>query len=159
MFSLEDRFWSAPIPAGVAKSTGTPNKLFEIRGGVESPAWSPDGSLLAFVSSRGDHSFIGVYDPAAQRIRFLEPSVDRDVEPRWSPDGKRIAFIRLFNVVDTLSADKERLSPWAIRVADVASGRGEENWETRHSEMDSFSRLPLGDDILRWGAGDRIVFA
>ena len=159
LFSLEDRFWSVPVPAGVARTSGTPNKLFEIRGSVTSPAWSPDGSLLAFVSSRGDHSFIGVYDPPAQRIRFLEPSVDRDVEPRWSPDGKRIAFIRLFNVVDTLSADKERLLPWAIRVVDVSSGKGKEVWKSGNTEMDSFSRLPLGDDTLRWAAGDRIVFA
>jgi dipeptidyl aminopeptidase/acylaminoacyl peptidase len=159
MFNLEDRFWSASIPTGVAKTPGAPNKLFEIRGSVESPTWSPDGSLLAFVSSRDDHSFIGVYDAAAARIRFLEPSVDRDIEPRWSPDGKRIAFIRLFNVVDTLSADKERLLPWAIRVVDVASGKGKEIWKSGNTEMDSFSRLPLDEDILQWAAGDRIVFA
>ena len=159
MFSLEDHLYVTPMPAGVAKTLGAPTKLFEIRGSVDSPAWSPDGSLLAFVSSRGDHSFIGIYDPAAARIRFLDPSVDRDIEPRWSPDGKRIAFIRLFNVVDTLSADKERLLPWAIRVADVASGKGKEIWKSGSAEMDSFSRLPLGENILQWAAGDRIVFA
>jgi dipeptidyl aminopeptidase/acylaminoacyl peptidase len=159
MFSLDDHFWSAPMPTGVAKTLAEPTKLFEIRGSVDSPAWSPDGQLLAFVSSRGDHSFVGLYDPAAARIRFLEPSVDRDIQARWSPDGKRIAFIRLLNVVDTLSADKERLLPWAIRVVDVASGKGKEIWKSGSAEADSFSRLPLGDNILQWGAGDRIVFA
>ncbi len=159
MFSLEDRFYAVSMLAGAQKTLTPPKRLFEIRGSVDSPAWSPDGTLLAFVSSRGDHSFIGIYDPAAARIRFLEPSVDRDIEPRWSPDGKRIAFIRLFNVVDTLSADKERLLPWAIRVADVASGKGREIWKSGGTEMDSFSRLPLDENILQWGAGDRIVFA
>jgi dipeptidyl aminopeptidase/acylaminoacyl peptidase len=159
-FSLEDHFWYVHIPTAIAqKPLAEPKKLFEIRGSTGSPAWSPDGSMLAFVSSRGDHSFIGVYEPAAARIRFLEPSVDRDIEPRWSMDGKRVAFIRLFNVVDTLSADKERLLPWAIRVADVATGKGKEIWKSGSTEMESFSRLPLGPNTLQWAAGDRIVFA
>jgi dipeptidyl aminopeptidase/acylaminoacyl peptidase len=41
----------------------------------------------------------------------------------------------------------------------VATGKGKEIWKSGSTEMDSFSRLPLGEDILRWGAGDRIVFA
>ncbi|HXG94995.1 MAG TPA: prolyl oligopeptidase family serine peptidase [Blastocatellia bacterium] len=159
LLSRESHLWVASIPVAPAKSAAAAKKLFEIRGSVSSPAWSPDGSLLAFASMRGDHSFIGLYDPRAQRIRFLEPSVDRDIEPRWSPDGKRVAFIRLFNVTDTYSADKERIQPWAIRVVDVATGKGLEIWRSGQSEMDSFSRLPLGDGILQWAAGDRIVFA
>lgn len=158
IFNREDHLWSAPVPT-VSPKIAEAKQMFEIRGEVSSPAWSPDGSLLAFVSSRGDHAFVAVYDAKLARIRFLEPSVDRDIEPRWSPDGKRIAFIRLFNVADTYSADKERLQPWAIRVVDVASGKGDQIWKSGETEMDSFSRLPLGNDILQWAAADRIVFA
>jgi dipeptidyl aminopeptidase/acylaminoacyl peptidase len=159
IFEREDHLWAAAVPVGAARVAGPVKKLFEIRGEVNSPAWSPDGSSLAFVSSRGDHSFIAVYEPGSSRIRFLEPSVDRDIMPRWSPDGKRIAYLRLFNVVDTLSADKERLIPWSIRVVDVASGIGKEIWKSGNGEMDSFSRLPMSENQLQWGAGDRIVFA
>jgi len=56
--------------------------------------WSPDGSKIAFVSNRVDHSFIGVYDLRTRGVKFLSPSVDHDTSPTWSPDGKRIAFIR-----------------------------------------------------------------
>ncbi|PYT04161.1 MAG: hypothetical protein DMF60_16125, partial [Acidobacteria bacterium] len=56
------------------------------------------------------------------------------------------------------TADKERLAPWSIRVVDVASGIGKEVWKSGSGEMDSFSRLPMGENQLQWAAGDRIVF-
>ena len=165
IFSHEDHLWWVAITAGqplkgtAARPIAAPKKMFEIRGSVTSPVWSPDGSQLAFVSVRGDHSFIAIYDARAASVRFLEPSVDRDIEPRWSPDGKRIACIRLFNVTDVPSADRERIVPWAIRVIDVNTGHGKEVWRSGNSWMDSFSRLPLGESILQWAAGDRLVFA
>jgi len=165
IFSHENHLWWTPVPGAqavkgaAAKPIGTAKKMFEIRGQVDSPAWSPDASKLAFVSARGDHSFIAIYEPKAGSIRFLEPSVDRDIEPRWSSDGKRIACIRLFNITDVPSADRERIAPWAIRVIDVQTGHGKEVWRSGSAWMDSFSRLPLGDNILQWAAGDRLVFA
>jgi dipeptidyl aminopeptidase/acylaminoacyl peptidase len=151
LFFREDQLWSAPAAGGAAK------KMFEIRGEVSSPAWSPDKKQLAFVSSRGDHSFIAVYDPLASSIKFISPSVDRDSFPRWSGDGKRIAFIRVFNVADTYSAERERINPWSIRVADIATGQSKEIWRSGKGEMDSFSAR-LGENTLQWAAGERIVF-
>ncbi|HEY7914805.1 MAG TPA: prolyl oligopeptidase family serine peptidase [Blastocatellia bacterium] len=159
IFARENHLWSATLPAPGARAGGPPKKLFEIRGNVNSPAWSPDASHLAFVSSRGAHSFIAIFDEARRRIKFLDPSVDRDIMPRWSPDGKRIAFIRLFNLVDTFGADRDRLQPWAIRVVEVATGKAKEVWRSGEGAMDSFTFQPLGENMLQWGAGDQIVFA
>jgi dipeptidyl aminopeptidase/acylaminoacyl peptidase len=58
------------------------------------PRWSPDGTKIAFVSNRGDHSLLGVYDVAARTVSWVSPSVDHDTAPTWSPDGTRLAFIR-----------------------------------------------------------------
>jgi dipeptidyl aminopeptidase/acylaminoacyl peptidase len=56
--------------------------------------WSPDGSRIAFISERTDHTLIGVYDVATRKVSWISPSVDHDTSPAWSPDGKRLAFIR-----------------------------------------------------------------
>jgi dipeptidyl aminopeptidase/acylaminoacyl peptidase len=144
--------WTVPVVGGKE------SKMFELRGATNSaPQWSPDGSLLAFSSSRGDHSFIVVYDKRANSFRFLSPSVDRDIAPRWSPDGRRIAFIRLFNVTDTFSNDRERLQPWAIEVADAQTGNAKEIWHAGSADNDSYTGF--GGDFWQWVAGDRILFS
>src|SRR5712691_9595159 len=148
----EGHVWTVPV------SGGKESRMFEIRGPLSgAPQWSPDGSLLAFTSTRGDHSFIAVFDKQANRFKFLSPSIDRDISPRWSPDGKRIAFIRLFNVTDTYSNDRDRLQPWAIEVADVRTGDAKEIWHSGSADNDSYSGF--GGNFWQWVAGDRILFS
>ena len=150
IYLRDGKFWTAPTIGGKER------KLFEIRGTVNSPQWSPDGAELAFVSNRGDHSFIGIYDTRSNYIRFKSPSVDRDVAPRWSPDGKRIAFIRLFSINDTFSMDRERLQPWAIFVADRV-GDAKQIWRSGDQDNDSFPGIG-SEDSWQWAANNRLVF-
>ena len=151
IYTREGKFWTAPLIGGRER------KLFEIRGNVGAPEWSPDGSELAFVANRGDHSFIAVYNSRAGSVRFLSPSVDRDVLPRWSPDGRRVAFIRLFNIQDSFSMDRERLQPWAIFVADARSGDAKQVWRSGDQDNDSYPGQG-GADFWQWVAGDRLLF-
>jgi len=68
--------------------------FFTVFGQNSSPQWSPDGSRIAFVSARGDHSYIGIYDLRRPAITYLAPGVDRDSSPTWSADGADVAFLR-----------------------------------------------------------------
>ena len=145
------RFWSVPTIGGKER------ELFQMRGTVNSPDLSPDGSQLLFTSVRGDHSFIAVYDLKSSALRFISPSVDRDVAPRWSPDGRRIAFIRLFNITDTFSNDRDRLQPWAIFVADARTGDAKQIWRSGDLDDDSYPGGGSGD-FWQWTAGDRLIF-
>jgi TolB protein len=55
-----------------------------------SPAWSPDGRQIAYMSRRG----IWVMNADGSEKRNITESKTRDSEPVWSPDGQWIAFTR-----------------------------------------------------------------
>lgn len=133
-------------------------KLFAARGQAGSLRWSPEGSTLAFVSSRGNHSFIGVYDLEGKAIRYLDPSIDRDRNPAWSPDGRSIAFLRIpaSSQLFTFGPKREG-QPWSIRVVDVDTGQGREVWRAQEGRGSVF-RFVVADNQILWGAGDRLVF-
>jgi dipeptidyl aminopeptidase/acylaminoacyl peptidase len=70
-------------------------KAFITEWGVQStPAWSPDGRKIAFVSTRTDHSFVVVYDVKTRSVKYMSPSVDFDTNPIWTEDGASVVFVR-----------------------------------------------------------------
>ncbi len=83
-----------PRPAPGGQPSAAEKPFFTVFGENSNPRWSPDGSKVAFVSNRGDHSFIGVYHVRSRTVSYVAPSVDFDSSPTWSPDGRRVAFIR-----------------------------------------------------------------
>ena len=103
-------------------STKKSNPLFQARGRNRNPVWSPNGEKLAFVSSRDDHNYIGIYDFQNNTITWIAPGVDRDNYPVWSPDGKQIAFIRIPGVMVEPQQRREAGLPFALWIADVESG-------------------------------------
>jgi dipeptidyl aminopeptidase/acylaminoacyl peptidase len=132
--------------------------LVHPKGRTDSIRWSPDGSKLAFVNGRGDHSFIGVFNVGAKTVRYLDPSVDRDNEPVWSGDGKQVAFIRIPASREAAAfAPKRSGEPWSIRVADAENGVGREIWKAGQGAGSVFRNI-VAEDQLVWSVDDRIVF-
>jgi dipeptidyl aminopeptidase/acylaminoacyl peptidase len=134
-----------------------PVPLVAEKGRSNSLDWSPDGSHLAFVSQRGDHSFIGVYDVAKKSVVWMAPSVDRDGFPEWSPDGSRIAFVRVPTGGPGFFLEGRSGRPWSIWIADVATGNGRELWHAAEGAGSLFQGL-VAERQLFWGANDDIVF-
>jgi dipeptidyl aminopeptidase/acylaminoacyl peptidase len=151
-FVRRGQVWSASMVDSSAAE-----QLFKARGTMSALRWSPDGSQLAVVSDRGDHSFIAVYDVAAKTLRFLDPSVDSDDEPVWGPDGRRVAFIRTPAATSVPFTPRRTAEPWSIRIADVATGTSREVWRADTGTGSAF-RGVVADGQLVWAAGDRLVF-
>jgi dipeptidyl aminopeptidase/acylaminoacyl peptidase len=147
----EESVWLASIDG-----SGKAQRLFFDLGKDSDLRWSPDGSSLAFVSDRDDHSFIGIYRDANTPIEYVLPSTARDMEPHWSPDGKRIAFVRTPGEGGPpQSVLQWHPRQWSIWVADVAHNAGAPVWRSPDTLHGSY---PEDGARLRWAAGDRLAF-
>ncbi len=58
------------------------------------PAWSPDGTRIAFASAREGSFDIFVMNSDGTGTTRLTSSKENDQHPTWSPDGSRIVFSR-----------------------------------------------------------------
>jgi dipeptidyl aminopeptidase/acylaminoacyl peptidase len=170
-YEKNDQIWRAPVNSGMAVGADAGAPFFVAFGENRDPRWSPDGNRIAFVSVRGDHSYIGVYDARGPAITYLAPGVDRDSSPTWSPDGTQIAFLRRPGLPFGASADlpedtaalpsgllDSRFSgghELEIWVADVRTGEGHRLWQApvASAEQGDFS----GVRQIRW-QGDHVVF-
>jgi dipeptidyl aminopeptidase/acylaminoacyl peptidase len=152
VFLRKDEIWSVGLT-----DDAKPAQLIHSKGQASHLRWSADGSKLAYVSTRGDHSFVAVYNVNTPSITYLDPSVDRDSKPVWSPDSKQIAFIRIPAATVAVGPRRSTSPPWSIRIADAESGTGRELWHASEGPGSVFHGM-AADDQLFWGAGDRIIF-
>jgi dipeptidyl aminopeptidase/acylaminoacyl peptidase len=150
------------IKAGQAMIVGiqggfAAKQQFYAKGITSGLTYSPDGSKIAFVSMRGDHSYIGVYTNSTIPIQWILPGFSKDSSPRWSPDGKELVFIRTPGTgleVDSILSRK--ILPWEIWTAKM-SGSGQRIWTAPKTLRGSFPAMDGAANLL-W-ADKRIVFS
>jgi len=74
-------------PDGTEQTRLTVNRAEDV-----SPAWSPDGKLIAFASNREGDWDIYTIEGHGATLRRLTVTPGFDGSPSWSPDGTQIAF-------------------------------------------------------------------
>ena len=152
-FEKDRQIWFAPIDGSAPA-----RRAVAANGSNGDVTWSPDGARLAFVSDRGDHSFVGIYTNDDTPILWLAPSTSRDSSPRWAPDGTRIAFVRRPGQGGAPRPVLEpRHMPWAIWVADAGTGAARRLWKAPETLRGSWPTTH-GEANLHWAARSRIVF-
>jgi Tol biopolymer transport system component len=151
-FLSHGQIWAVDLGPDAAKA----KPLLHVRGDISKLVWAPDAHAIAFVSERTDHSFIGVYDLRAKSLLYLDPSTEDDAEPVWAPDSRHIAFIRVPGSLQSPPSDHRTASPWSMRVADAATGKGQSEWKAAEGRGSAFHEIH-GAQLL-WTADNYLVF-
>jgi dipeptidyl aminopeptidase/acylaminoacyl peptidase len=152
-FVKNHEIWISPIDG-----SSPAKKLFTARGDLGDVVWSPDGSRLAFVANRGDHSWIGIFAADSTPITWIAPSTSRDGSPRWSRDGRQIAFVRSpgsGGAPDSILVPRN--TPWSIWIADATTGEARKLYDSPTTLRGSRPNTQGGTN-LHWAPSERIVF-
>lgn len=83
---LQGGLWTVPVEGGTAV------RLIDEYYDARQPAWSPDGSTVAFQAYRDGQWRIWTVPRDGGNATAVTSGPFDDREPHWSPDGTRIAF-------------------------------------------------------------------
>lgn len=132
----------------VPTSGGSPRRLTAPGEHGDTPVWSPDSTMLAFVRASGGGHRMAIWDAASGRTREIGPTLPRDraglpagtLAPQWTPDARWLVVpvsealppdvekprVRVLRTTDRIVPGDARFTDvrrWRLVAIEVASGR------------------------------------
>ena len=119
------------------------NRVTDFSGAELSPAYSPDGTRVAFVATADGNPELYVMDADGTNARRLTTSSDAEGAPAWTPDGKQLVYeVRRRNDVDVWIASADGTDAHALTSGARASQPAVSPDGTRAARGDRRDRRP-----------------
>jgi TolB protein len=134
------------VPCGFRANAAFPGNCVS----VHAPAWSPEGSRIAFRYSLVDRAYAESLNVNAAiwianangtdplQVTQRTPGSSWDIEPQWSPDGTKLVFVRVdltrkLDAVFTVELDGDlfqvtQVTPWALNAGVEPDWSPDGNW-------------------------------